>query len=43
MHSFNKSIGHIPVLISDFRKIFQKLVVSGLMVLLAMGVIANTY
>ena len=25
MHSFNKSIGHIPVLISDFRKIFPKI------------------
>ena len=25
MHSFNKSIGHIPVLISDFRKLFPKI------------------
>ena len=25
MHSFNKSIGHIPVLISDFRKIFPEI------------------
>ena len=25
MHPFNKSIGHIPVLISDFRKIFPKI------------------
>ena len=25
MRSFNKSIGHIPVLISDFRKIFPKI------------------
>ena len=25
MHSFNKSIGHIPVLISDFKKLFPKI------------------
>ena len=25
MHPLNKSIGHIPVLISDFRKLFPKI------------------